>query len=176
MKKLITSVFLCFLFLYSSAQEQKKLSGYLFIQYNNTIYDAAKGNNPWGVGPGLQFFLNSKSKFKLTIELTADTYLEDDKVFRMETNGKPIDDLGSMVNIFFGSTYHPSESIFFSFTAGPSFINGNTYFGIKPSVNFHFSRNQRWTGKISYINIFNRDQSTKEDFGSISFALGIKLF
>jgi hypothetical protein len=48
--------------------------------------------------------------------------------------------------------------------------------GVKPSFGFYFSKNQRWTGKVSYINVFNRDKTTKEDFGSISLAIGLKLF
>jgi len=31
-------------------------------------------------------------------------------------------------------------------------------------------------GKISYINIFNRDKATKEDFGSLSLAVVLKMF
>lgn len=176
MKKLISPVLLCLLLMQASAQAKRKVSAYLFAQYNNTIYDATNGNNPWSVGPGLQVFFNTKTKFKPTIEFTADTYLEDDKVFRMETTGKPIDDLGSMVNLFVGSSYHPTQTTFFSITAGLSFINGNTYFGLKPSFGFYFSNNQRWMGKISFINIFNREELTKEDFGSMSFAIGLKLF
>jgi hypothetical protein len=48
--------------------------------------------------------------------------------------------------------------------------------GIKPSLGFYFDRYQKWTGKFSYINVFNRDVETKEDFGSVSFAIGLKLF
>ena len=176
MSKLILSILCCFLLIQTSAQEQRKISLYLFVQYNKTIYDATTGNNPWGVGPGLQVFYNNRTKFKPTIEFTADTYLEDDKLLRLTTNGKPIQDLGSMVNLFAGSSYHPSRSIYFSLAAGPAFINGNSYFGVKPSFGFYFSNNQRWTGKISYINIFNRNELTKEDFGSMSFAIGLKLF
>ena len=176
MKKLFPSVLLCFLLIQVSAQVQRKVSVYLFAQYNNTIYDVTTGNNPWGIGPGLQAFFNNKTKFKPTIEFTSDTYLEDDKVLGLTTNGKPMQDLGSMVNFFVGSSYHPAQTIHFSLTAGPSFINGSTYFGIKPSFGFHFSNNQRWAGKLSFINIFNRGELTKKDFGSISFAIGLKLF
>jgi len=85
-------------------------------------------------------------------------------------------DVGGMVDLFVGTSFHPTKNIYLSFTAGPSFINERILLGIKPSFGFYFSKNQRWTGKISYINIFNRDEITKEDFGSISFAIGVKLF
>lgn len=81
-----------------------------------------------------------------------------------------------MVNLFIGSSFQPTQNFFLLFVAGPGFINGQTLFGIKPSIGFYFSKNQRWTGKLSYINIFNQDKVTKEDFGTISFAIGVKLF
>ena len=159
-----------------SAQTQRKISSYLFAQYTNTIYDQTLGNNPWGMGLGVQAFLNNKTKFKPSIELTGDVYLADDKVARLDGNDNFIDDIPAMVNLFIGSSYHPNNTIYVSFLAGPSFINGKTLFGIKPSAGCYFSKNKRWTAKISYINIFNRNKPGKEDFGSISFALGVKLF
>jgi hypothetical protein len=176
MKKLIPTFLLCFILTQVFAQTQKKVTAYLLTQYNKTIYDGTLGNNPSGVGLGLQTFFNNKTKFKPTIELTGDIYLEDDKVFRTDINGTPISGVPGMVNLFVGSSFHPTQNIYLSFVAGPSFIGSQTLLGIKPSFGFYFSKNQRWTGKISYINIFNRDEITKEDFGSISFAIGVKLF
>jgi len=86
-------------------QHQKNISGYLLAQYNQTIHDRTKGNNPWGMGLSFQLFFNNHSRIRPTIDI-----------------------------------------------------------------------NQSWTGKISYINIFNRDFITKEDFSSISFSIGKKLF
>ena len=176
MKKLIPAFLFCFLLTQVFAQTQKKVTTYLLAQYNKTIYDATLGNNPSGIGLGLQTFFNNKTKFTPTIEITGDIYLEDDKVFRTDLNGKPINNVPGMVNLFIGSSFQPTQAFFLSFVGGPSFIGGQTLLGIKPSIGFYFSKNQRWTGKLSYINIFNRDKTTKEDFGSISFALGLKLF
>ena len=81
-----------------------------------------------------------------------------------------------MVNLFIGSSFRLTQSIYLSFIAGPSFISGQTLLGIKPSIGFYFSKFHRWTDKLSYINIFNRDKATQEDFGSVSFAIGVKLF
>jgi len=159
-------------------QTQKPISLYLQTHFNKTIYDVTYGNNPWGVGLGLQtlFLTNKKTKFKPTIEITADTYLEDDKVLRLTPEGEPIEDLGTMINLFAGSTYHPLQFVYLSFVVGPSFIDGQTLFGIKPSVGFYFSDNRRWTAEVSYINIFNRDKLTGKDFGTISFTVAVKLF
>lgn len=176
MKKLIPTFLLCFLLTQLFGQTQKKVSTYLFTEYNKTITGATLGNNPSGIGLGLQAFFNNKTKFKPTIEITGDIYLEDDKVYRTDLNGTPLNDVPGMVNVFIGSTFQPTKNFFLSFTGGPSFIGGETLFGIKPSIGFYFSKNQRWAGKVSYINIFNQDKITKEDFGSISLSVGLKLF
>ena len=176
MVKFFTTALLYFILAPTFGQTQRKVSTYLSTQYNKTIYDGTIGNNPWGIGLGLQTFFNNRTKFKPTIELTGDVYLEDDKVFRVYTNGTEIRDVRGMVNLFVGSSFYPTKNIYFSLMAGPSFISGQTLLGIKPSFGFYFSNNQRWTGKISFINIFNRDKVSKEDFGSLSFAIGLKLF
>lgn len=169
----------CFILIRSFGQTKRKVSTYLLTQYNGTLYDYTSGNNPWGVGLGLQTFFNNKSKFKPTVELTGDIYLEDDKLLRLNPDGSiPKNDnaVSSMVNLFAGSSFQPTQDIYLSLVTGPSFIGKQTFLGIKPSFGFYFSRTQRLTGKISYINIFNRTKVVKEDFGSLSFAIGCKLF
>lgn len=172
-----TAVFsLCCVFLNAFSQSGDKVSLYLHGQYNKTIYDRTAGNNPWGIGSGLQLFINTQSKLKPTIDFTADAYLEDDKVLRVNSDETPVEDLRGMINLFGGLSWHPRQSLYFSVVAGPGFINGRSLMGIKPSFGFYFSESQKWTGKFSYINVFNRDRVTKDDFGSISFSVGIKLF
>ena len=167
---------ICLILTQTFGQTQKKVATFLFTQFNKTIYDRTLGNNPWSIGLGLQTFFNNKTKFTPTIELTGDIYLEDDKVFRMNTDGTTINDVGGMVNLFVGTAFNPTQNIYLSFVAGPSFISGQTLLGIKPSIGCYFSKNQKWTGKLSYINVLNRGQTIKEDFGSISLAIGVKLF
>ena len=161
------------------SQTEGKVSTYLLTQHIKTLYDYTIGNNPWGVGLGIQTFLNIKTKFKPTIELTGDIYLEDDKVLRLNPDGSiptNYNDVHGMVNLFVGTSFNPTRNIYLSFVAGPSFIGGQTMLGIKPSFGFYFSKSQTWTGKISYINIFNRYKITNQDFGSLSLAIGLKLF
>ncbi|HEY5405989.1 MAG TPA: hypothetical protein VIJ92_02840 [Ginsengibacter sp.] len=179
MKKLIPTFLFCFILTQVIAQTQRKVSTYLLTEYNKTLYDYTIGNNPSGVGLGLQTFFNNKTKFKPTIELTGDIYLENDKVLRLNPDGstpKDDNDVRGMVNLFVGSSFHPTQNIYISFVAGPSFISGQTLLGIKPSFGFYFSKTQRWTGKVSYINVFNRTKIANEDFGSLSLAIGLKLF
>lgn len=176
MQKVITTFLFCFIFTNSFGQTKKKISTYLLTQFNTTLYDVTKGNNPWSMGLGLQTFLNNSSRFKPTIELTGDIYLYDDKVLRTDSVGTPLNDVRGMVNFFMGTSFHPTKNIYISVVAGPSFISGQTLLGIKPSLGFYFSKSQSWAGKISYINIFNRGNSIKADFGSLSLAVGLKLF
>ena len=179
MQKVITTFLLCFILTQTFGQIQRKVSTYLLTQYNKTLYDRTIGNNNWGVGLGLQTFFNNQTKFKPTIELTGDIYLEDNKVLRLNPDGTVpanYNDVRGMVNLFVGTSFTPTKNIYLSFVAGPSFISGQTMLGIKPSFGFYFSKSQKWTGKVSYINIFNRDKTTKDDFGSLSLAVGLKLF
>ena len=179
MHKVITTFLLCFILTQTFGQSQKKVSTYLLTQYNKTLYDRTSGNNPWGVGLGLQTFFNNKTKFKPTIDLTGDIYLEDNRVLRQNPDGTVpanYNDVRGMVNLFIGTSFNPTKNIYFSFVAGPSFINGQTMLGIKPSLGLYFSKSKKWTGKVSYINIFNRNKTIKEDFGSLSLAVGLQLF
>lgn len=128
------------------------------------------------MGFGLQLFFRQTSTFRPTIDLTADAYLEDDKVLRLNTDGAAINDLGGMVNLFAGGSYNPTRTFYLSVVAGPSFLGGETKLGVKPSLGFYFSSDQKWTGKVSYINVFDRDNRSTEDFGSISLSFGVRLY
>lgn len=179
MKNFLPTLLCCFILTQSFSQTQPKFSTYFQTQYNHTLHDYTIGNNPWGNRLGLQAFFNNKTAFKPTIELTGDVYLEDDKVLRSNPDGSFPDhhnDVRSMINLFAGSSFHPTRTVYLSLVAGPSFIGGQTLFGIKPSVGFYFTKEQKWTGKLSYINIFNRTAVTGEDFESISLAVALRLF
>jgi hypothetical protein len=176
MQKIITTFSLCFILICTFGQSPKKVTTYFSGQYNKTMYDRTIGNNPWGVGLGLQTFFDNKTKFKPTIEITGDIYLEDDKVFRMNTDGTQIPDVRGMINLFAGTSFHLTPTIYLSLLTGPSFVSGQTLLGVKPSLGFYFSKSQKWTGKISYINIFNRNKKTNQHFGSLSLSIGLKLF
>jgi len=175
MQKTLTTLLCYFILLQSFGQSQRKVSLYLSTQYNHTLYDYTIGNNPGGFGLGLQSFFNNKTKFKPTVELTGDVYPVT-KVLILNPDGSIANHVGSMVNFFIGSSFHPTPNIYLSFIVGPSFISGQTLFGIKPSFGFYFSETHKLTVKVSYINIFNRTKSVNEDFGSLSFAIGLKLF
>lgn len=176
MQKVIIILLFSFYTLHSLAQGHQNISAYIQAQYNQTIYSRTTGNNPWGAGIGVQTFFFKKSRLCPTIEITGDAYLADDKVLRLEPDGKPIDDISGMVNFFGGASYFPSKKIYLSLTSGASFINQEVFLGVKPSLGFYLSSHRRWTGRIAYINIFNPQKPSTRDFGSVSLSLGVKLF
>src|SRR5690606_26090178 len=166
----------CFFLTQAFAQTPLNVSVYLKGQFNKAIYDRTIGNSPESMGLVLQAFVTTSSNHKHTIDFTVDAYLEDDIVLLLNPDDTPIDDIGSMVSLFAGASYHPTEKVYISLVTGPSFLSGQTLLGIKPSFGFYFSPTQKWTGKISYLNIFNRDKRTNEDFGSVSLSVGVRLF
>lgn len=179
MHKLIAAVIVCLFCLSCIAQPRKAVSTYLQGQYNHTLYDYTARNNPWSMGLGLQVSVHNKTRFQPTVELTGDLFLEDDKVLRLNPDGSNPENnnrVDAMVNLFAGTSIHPTQRLFFSFVAGPSFINRQTYLGIKPSIGYFLSENKKWQGKVSYLNVFNRTKQAEEDFGSISVAIGVMLF
>lgn len=176
MQKIFFSLFLGCIALQIQAQTQRKITANLLMQYNSTIYDVTTVINPWGIGIGLQLFYNSKSAVKPTIDLSGDIYLSHSNIGILGPDNKIIDGVEKMTNLFAGVAYQHSKNLYLCLTAGPGIINGKTLFGIKPSVGFYFTQKQRGTFRVSYINLFNRYPLTKNDFGTISFALGFKLF
>lgn len=176
MKKIILTFLSCCLLLTCFSQAQRKLSLYLSGQYTKTLYDRTILNNPWGAGIGASLFLNNPSKFKPTIDLTADAYLVSVNILYVDSNDQPLDGINGMVNLFAGVSYHPTRMVYLSLVGGPGFINGEAFFGIKPSLGCYFSKTQKLTAKVYYINIFNRMKNTKEDFGGIGLSVGVKLF
>ena len=179
MQKMLTILVLCFIWTQAFCQSQRKFSTYLLAQYNKTIRDRTVGNNPWGAGLGLQTFLNHEKRFNPTIDLTCDIYLENDKVLRLNDDGSlptKENDVRGMINLFLGTSFNATQKVYLSIVAGPSYTGSQIMLGIKPSIGFYFSKSRKWTGKASYINIFNRDQASKEDFSSVSLAIGVSLF
>lgn len=177
MKKILPIV-CCFFVIQGYGQKERPVSARIFAGYSHTLYDYTSGNNPWGIGLGLEAMLKTNTNIQPVIELTADAYLEDDKVLRSNPDGSlPNTDntISSTVNVFAGTSFHLSKNAYVSFTAGPSFVGGQILLGIKPSVGYTFPDSGRWTAKLSYINIFNRTVA-KEDFGTLAVSLGIKLF
>lgn len=178
MKKLTLIFLLALMVAQAFGQKQQRLTTFLSAQYNKTAYHIPLSNYPWGVGIGLQSFLNNNSKFKPAIELTGDLYFNHEKI--PLSDSFVIDyfayDASRMLNVFIGASFSPSKNMYCSFLAGPSFIPGHSLLGLKPSVGIYFSNNKKWTGKLSYINLIDLGYQRKKAFASFSFSIGHTLF
>ncbi|MES2647789.1 MAG: hypothetical protein V4717_12980 [Bacteroidota bacterium] len=175
MKLFFTAILLTSFLLNGFGQTQKKVAFYVTTQFNQTLYDITRGNNQSGFGAGGQLFFNNTSHFKPSIELTADLYLLDDKVYRLRPDNSSYDVVRGMINLLGGFSYQPGTNFNAGVSAGPSFVAGKTLFGIKPAIGFFFGKNQRMMGKFSYLNVFDRDKETGKDFGAISLGIGLRL-
>lgn len=133
-------------------------------------------NNPVGTGGGIQAYLHNKTRFIPVIEIAGHVYPGGKKILYVTENDEPIESIGGDVTIFGGTSYTISKKTYLSFLLGPGFINGDVLPGIKPSFGFYLSKNERFKGMVSYINMFNRDKTTKRDFSSIGLAIAVKLF
>ncbi|HEY1869399.1 MAG TPA: hypothetical protein VGG71_00005 [Chitinophagaceae bacterium] len=176
MKKIIILFLFFFTSFYSFSQYSKKIAGYLSFQYNKALSDRTLPNNPWGMGLGFQMLFNNHAQLKAVVDLSADAYLEDDKVLRMNANGTEIPTVSGLINLFIGPSYQPIKAIAFSFVGGPSFVSNEVLLGLKPSLDFYFPKTQKWTAKIYYLYIPERDKTTKQDFRSAGFSIGVNLF
>jgi len=190
MNKLFITLFL-FLFIGQVRGQQEKLGDiFLEVQYNHTSYDVTKGNNKAFLGLGAQAFLNiTNTKLNVTLEVTGDINIMDDKVGRYRwdgtfDSGMPlIDNVGSMVTLLAGLSHQPVKRFYYGIAAGPGFINGNIHLALKPAIGY-MTGNHRWTGKLSFINIYNRELPAvviqnkdykMKDFGVVSFTIGLRL-
>jgi hypothetical protein len=164
----------CFVLSQAIGQSTKKVSVYLAGQFSTTTYTDALDNSSMGPGFGVQTFINTKSKFKPIVDLTADLLMNESKVYVLANEGKEMSD-GTMVNFFVGGSYHPNQSIFLSIAGGPSLFNGRAIAGLKGSFGFYFSKTQRWIGKVSAIHLFNQEPLTNGALGVVSFGIGLRL-
>jgi hypothetical protein len=176
MQKLLITLVLSSALTCALGQKERKISSFLTTQFNQTLYDASKPNNPWGLGLGLQTFYNNKTKFKPFIELTGNAYLAGDKVLRTDKYGNVINEVNGMVNLFAGVSCNASKNIYLSLATGPAFMTGQTSLGIKPAAGIYFPKSKRWKAEVSYLNIFNRHKPTGQDLGTLSLGIGIRLF
>lgn len=154
MGKIYTHIF--FLLTQTFGQTQHKTSTNLFAKYNKTIYSATLGNNPSGIGLGVETFFNKTTKFKPTIEITGVLYLENDKVYRTDLNRKTIERSSRYGQHFYRHFNSAGIKLLFFICCRAMFYKRPDFFRNKTLSRFYFSKYPRWSGKPSYINIFNQ--------------------
>lgn len=174
MKKYISTVLLLFVLFHCFGQKQRKVSAYISPQFSRTLHDRTEANSPHGFGAGLQFFFHNITKFKPLAEVTADAFGGGVRLLMLDSTGFPLAPVESMINVFGGASFHPFKNMYVSIVGGPSFINGETLFGLKPSVGFYFTKRQIVMARISYVNVPERLEN--KDFGVMVLSVGVKLF
>ncbi len=157
-------------------QKPKKITAYLSGQYTNTLHDFTKENNPWGIGLDLQVIGYPQGIISPIVEVSFDRYLMSYKVLKVYADGTPVPSVSQMTNVLAGISVNLPANIYVSAAAGPSFIDGEAFFGIKPSVGVFLSSSKRWNVRVSYIHIYKREKRFEKDFTSLSYSLGIRLF
>jgi hypothetical protein len=90
--------------------------------------------------------------------------------YRTDAANRPLPTVSGMVNLFVGSFVKLSDNIFFSF------VGGQTLLGIKPSMIAYLGQGQKVMARAAYIHVFNRGNTIKEDFNSLSIGFGFKIF
>ncbi len=157
------------------SQTNRKLSTFLSFQVNKTFYDRAITNNNGGIGFGLQTNLNTKTWVKPTLELNADLFAGTKELY-LTANNKPIDAKSGVLGIYIGPLFEPMKRLFIATTFGTSIYNNKAHFGVRPSVVLYPSKRKNWAAKVSFTNIFQRDDINNKSFGYFSFAFALKLF
>lgn len=155
-------------------QNNRKISTFLSFQGNATLYDRTITNNVSGLGPGLSIIINTKIWIKPTIEINGDLFAGTKEQYLTAAN-ENIDGKSGVASIYIGPYFPLTEKLFLATTSGPSFYNGKTYVGIRPSIGFYPSKKKKWFAKGSFTNIFQHDHISNENFGYVSLALGLKL-
>ena len=175
MQKVISFLLGLFILTNSFGQTKKKVMIFLEPEFSKTIMDRTKQNNLWGIGIGLQTIFTNKTKFSPTFNIIDDFIFLDDKVFRTNSDGSEMKSIQNVLKIFVGTNFNPTENFYLSFSVGPSFINGQTLLGINPSIGFFFPKTKRWTSRLSYTNIFNRNSGQNENYSSVCFSVGLRV-
>ncbi|MGV3658120.1 MAG: hypothetical protein ACO1NX_09200 [Chitinophagaceae bacterium] len=157
------------------AQTERKISTMLSMQGNRTVYDRTATNNAGGIGFGLQTRINTKSIIRPVAEINADLFVGTKEMYMTEDD-KPIDAKSGVLSIYAGGLLRTSTRLALATTGGISFFNSKGYFGLRPSISYHLSRDGSVSAKASFTHIFHRDEISKEPFGYASIALGIRLF
>ena len=157
------------------SQANRKVSTFVSFGANKTLYDRTITNNKGGPGFGLQTVVNTKTFITPLLEINADLFAGTKELY-LTTGGKPIESKSDVLSMYVGPMFGVTKRLFISTTIGTSLYNNKAHFGLRPSVGFYPSQSRKWTTRVSYTNVFQRDAISKESFGYLSVAVGIKLF
>ena len=156
-------------------QADRPVSLYVSADVNHTLYDRTYSNNAVGFGAGLQLYVRTKTWVRPALDVSSYIY-GGTKEMRVTADGRPIYAKDGVTSVYGGVYLQAAPRWFGSFTAGPSFFNGSTYFGIKPGVGYYLLKGRQLAAKISFTNIFQHDDISNENFGYYTVSFALKVF
>jgi len=156
-------------------QEDRKISAYASLNVNLTQYDRTISNNAVGFGAGAQINMRTGAWVRPLICFSADGYGGTKELY-MTAGGKPIMGKSEVINVFAGVLVNLPKRFFASFTMGPSFIDGNTYVGIKPAIGYYCLPGRQLAARVAFTNVYQRDDISNKSFGTLVISAAVKLF
>lgn len=176
MKKICIILLITFLFCQkNSAQiKDRKVYYFLSVQADKTLYDYTIRKNKGGTGLGLQLNFQTKRFFKPIIELNVDGIGgPKESIFFLGGSTSVHESKSIISSAFIGSIFILNKHLSSSLTLGSSFFSNKAHFGIRPSLSYYPSKNQKWNTKLSFTHVPFKDEFTNQDFGYLSFSVGI---
>ena len=175
MKPCLTAILLCMLFFPAAAQKSQPVSLHIAARANFMAYDRLKYYIHAGAGAGLQLYYNSKRKVKPLFEINADLFSVN-KILLVFPDGSTTAPKNAVVTALAGLAYKPVKNFETGIIAGPSFVEGRTYAGIKPFLGISLNRMQSIKATASLTHVFEHDHVSKRNSGFISLGIAAKLF
>lgn len=164
------ALFTCF------GQNHVRLSIYLLPEVSQTLADRTKANNETGLGIGMQAIWRASPAFSPFVQVSDDFIFYDDKVYRTNPDGSEQLALGNVVKALAGANINLIGGLHISLAAGAGFTNGQTLFTIKPGLGLFLGKNRRLLLKTDYVNMLNRYSGERQNYQSLVFSLGFRLF
>src|SRR6476620_235018 len=114
------------------SQTERKLTTFVSLQYNHTLYDQQFFHKAGIAGLGLQLFPNSRNLFRPILEINGDLFNE----HGIGPADEPTEKIKVLPSVYIGPSFHPTERIFLAATAGSTFYD-KAHFGVRPSIGFY---------------------------------------
>ena len=175
MKKLSLFFFFTLAALAANAQKKQLFAGYISAGANIMAYDRFIKFTHSGAGAGLQLHYTINPKLKAQFDATASLFSINKILFVFE-NGQTAGPKQFIFTTFAGLVYSPIKKIEAGISAGPSFVDGGVYAGIKPYISYYFGKKERVKAQASLTHIFEKNSISKKNSGFISFGFALKLF
>lgn len=169
---LVTALFACCA---AFGQKDRRFSAYASLNVNNTLYDRTLSNNAVGFGAGIQVNMRTGLWARPLIDISADGYGGTKQMY-LTADGKPIFGKSEVVNVLGGILVNLPGRFFASLTAGPSVIDGSTYFGIKPAIGYYCLPGRQLAARVAFTNVYQRDHISNQSFGTLVISAAVKLF